>query len=65
MPRRRAEEVFAAPEIADGVFARLQASIDPDWIDEALDATGTANAPASSSARGAGHLARVGDGPVP
>ncbi len=42
MPRRRAETVLAAPEIADGVFARLQASIDPDWIDEALEATGTA-----------------------
>lgn len=42
MPRRRAEKVFAAPEIADGVFARLQASIDPEWIDEALEATGTA-----------------------
>jgi hypothetical protein len=30
------------PEVDEGVFARLQASINPDWIDEALEATGTA-----------------------
>src|SRR5690242_21419323 len=42
MPRRRAEDVYAASEVTDGVFARLQASVDPDWIDEALEATGTA-----------------------
>jgi hypothetical protein len=39
MPRRRAEELFTAPEVADGVFPRLQPSVDPDWVDEALEAT--------------------------
>lgn len=43
MPRRKfAERVVAQPAIPEGVFERLQASIDPDWIEEALRATGTA-----------------------
>lgn len=39
---RFAERVVAEPEVAEGAFDRLQASIDPDWIEEALEATGTA-----------------------
>ena len=43
MPRSKfAARVVAQPDVAEGVFERLQASIDPDWIDEALEATGTA-----------------------
>lgn len=43
MPRSKfAARVVAPPEVAEGVFERLQASIDPAWIDEALEATGTA-----------------------
>lgn len=43
MPRPKfAARVVARPEVAEGVFERLQASIDPEWIDEALEATGTA-----------------------
>jgi hypothetical protein len=30
------------PSADEGAFDRLQASIDPVWIDEALEATGTA-----------------------
>ncbi len=37
-----AARVVAQPEVCEGVFERLQASIDPEWIDEALQATGTA-----------------------
>jgi hypothetical protein len=32
----------ARPETAEGAFERLQASIEPEWIEEALEATGTA-----------------------
>ncbi len=42
MPRRSPSKVAAEPEFDEGVFARLRSSIDPDWIDEALEATGTA-----------------------
>jgi hypothetical protein len=43
MPRPKfARRVVAQPEVAEGVFDRLQASIDPDWSGEALQATGTA-----------------------
>ena len=38
---RLAERVVAEPNVDDGAFDRLQASIDPDWVDEALEATGT------------------------
>lgn len=40
--RRLADRVVAEPDLAEGTFDRMQASIDPDWIDEALQATGTA-----------------------
>lgn len=42
MPRRPASKSAVGPGADEGAFARLQASIDPDWIDEALEATGTA-----------------------
>jgi hypothetical protein len=43
MPRRKlAARVLAAPALDEGAFDRLQASIDPEWIEEALEATGTA-----------------------
>jgi hypothetical protein len=43
MPQRKfADRVLAQPGVSDGVFDRLQASIDPAWIEEALKATGTA-----------------------
>jgi hypothetical protein len=37
-----AGRVIAEQDPAEGVFDRMQASIDPDWIEEALHATGTA-----------------------
>jgi hypothetical protein len=40
--RRLADRVVAEQNLAEGVFERIQSSIDPDWIDEALQATGTA-----------------------
>jgi hypothetical protein len=43
MPRRKlAARVVADPALDEGAFDRLQASIDPDWVAEALEATGTA-----------------------
>ncbi|HEU4402275.1 MAG TPA: IS4 family transposase, partial [Candidatus Polarisedimenticolia bacterium] len=43
MPRPKfAARVVAEPDLTEGAFDRLQASIDPEWIDEALEATGTA-----------------------
>lgn len=43
MPRRKlAGRVVADPALDEGAFDRLQASIDPAWIEEALEATGTA-----------------------
>jgi hypothetical protein len=43
MPRRKlAGRVVADPNLDEGAFDRLQASIDPAWIEEALEATGTA-----------------------
>lgn len=43
MPRRSlAGRVLAEQHVEEGAFDRLQASIDPDWIEEALEATGTA-----------------------
>lgn len=42
MPRRFADRVVAEQELAEGAFDRMQASIDPAWIEEALEATGTA-----------------------
>jgi hypothetical protein len=43
MPRRGlSARVVAEPDVAEGAFDRLQASIDPQWVDEALEATGTA-----------------------
>jgi hypothetical protein len=40
--RRFADRVVAEQELAEGAFDRVRASIDPDWIEEALQATGTA-----------------------
>lgn len=40
--RRLAGRVVAHPELAEGAFDRIRASIDPGWIEEALEATGTA-----------------------
>src|SRR5512133_950989 len=40
--RRFADRVVAEQELAEGAFDRVRASIDPDWIEEALEATGTA-----------------------
>jgi hypothetical protein len=40
--RAFAERVITQPTLHEGAFDRLQASIDPNWIDEALQATGTA-----------------------
>lgn len=42
MARKLADRVVADRELAEGAFDRIRASIDPDWIDEALAATGTA-----------------------
>ncbi len=42
MSRRFADRVVAEQELAEGAFHRMQASIDPAWIEEALEATGTA-----------------------
>lgn len=42
MPRRFADRIVAEPELAEGAFDRMQASIDSAWIEEALEATGTA-----------------------
>lgn len=43
MPRRKlSSRIVAAPPVDEGAFDRLQASIDPAWIEEALEATGTA-----------------------
>lgn len=39
---RFAERVVGGQDLAEGAFDRVRASIDPDWIDEALEATGTA-----------------------
>lgn len=36
------DRVIAEQELAEGAFERVQASIDPEWIEEALEATGTA-----------------------
>ncbi len=40
--RRLADRVVAEQDLVEGAFERMQSSIDPDWIDEALQATGTA-----------------------
>lgn len=40
--RKLAERVVTEPNLDEGAFDRLQDSIDPDWVDEALEATGTA-----------------------
>lgn len=40
--RRLAERAIAEQDLAEGAFDRMQASIDPGWIEEALQATGTA-----------------------
>lgn len=37
-----AARVVAEPEFVEGAFDRIQASIEPEWIEEALEATGTA-----------------------
>lgn len=37
-----AGRVVAEQELAEGTFDRIQANIEPDWIEEALEATGTA-----------------------
>jgi hypothetical protein len=37
-----AGRVVAEHEFVEGAFDRIQASIEPDWIEEALEATGTA-----------------------
>lgn len=37
-----AERVVGEQALVEGAFDRVRASIDPDWIDEALEATGTA-----------------------
>jgi IS4 transposase len=37
-----AERVVAEQDLREGTFDRIQANIDPDWIEEALEATGTA-----------------------
>lgn len=42
MARSRISSLAAEQEPVEGAFDRIQASIDPDWIDEALEATGTA-----------------------
>ena len=43
MPRRRfADRVIAEQDLTEGAFDRIQASIDTAWIEEALEATGTA-----------------------
>jgi hypothetical protein len=42
VPRRFADRVVAEQALAEGAFDRIQASIDPAWIEEALAATGTA-----------------------
>ena len=39
---RFAGRVVAEHDAAEGAFDRIQASIDPEWIEEALEATGTA-----------------------
>jgi hypothetical protein len=40
--RRLARRVVAQQDLDEGTFDRMQASIDPEWIEEALEATGTA-----------------------
>ena len=42
MHRRFADRVVAEQDLTEGVFDRVQASIEPAWIEEALKATGTA-----------------------
>jgi hypothetical protein len=40
--RRLADRVVFPQDVDEGTFDRMQASIDPEWIEEALQATGTA-----------------------
>lgn len=40
--RRLAGRVVAEQDLVEGAFERMQASIDPEWIEEALETTGTA-----------------------
>ena len=40
--RRLVGRVVAEQDLVEGAFERMQASIDPEWIEEALQATGTA-----------------------
>jgi hypothetical protein len=40
--RRLAGRVVAEEELSEGAFDRFRASVDPAWIEEALEATGTA-----------------------
>jgi hypothetical protein len=42
MPRRPVDQVLRSDEGAGELLERFRASLDPDWIDEALEATGTA-----------------------
>lgn len=42
MARRFADRVVAEQELAEGAFDRMQASIESAWVEEALEATGTA-----------------------
>lgn len=39
---RKLADRLVGEQLAEGAFDRIRASIDPDWIDEALAATGTA-----------------------
>lgn len=42
MPRRPVDQVLRSDDGAGELLERFRASLDPDWIDEALEATGTA-----------------------
>src|SRR5512145_1413494 len=42
MGRKLANRVVAGRDLAEGAFDRIRANIDPEWIEEALAATGTA-----------------------
>ncbi len=42
MPRHRAHQVLRSDDGSGELLERFRASLDPDWIDEALEATGTA-----------------------
>lgn len=42
MPRRPVDQVLRSDDGSGELLERFRASLDPDWIDEALEATGTA-----------------------